>query len=103
MLVEEAFERSLGGPQAFSHLGDTDLSGVAVPIKVTGPWSNISYQPDLAGALKEQIKDPSAVMEKMQDEEGAKGLIEGLVPGAAPDSAVIPPAGRGGRKALPRR
>lgn len=61
--------------------GAADLAGVAVPIKVTGPWSDISYKPDLAGALQEQVKDPGAVIEKLQDEEGAKGLIEGLVPG----------------------
>lgn len=61
--------------------GESELAGIAVPIKVTGPWSDISYKPDLAGALQEQVKDPGAVLEKLQDEEGAKGLIEGLVPG----------------------
>ncbi len=65
--------------------GQSDLAGVAVPIKVSGPWSDISYKPDLGAALKEQIKDPSAVMEKLQDEEGAKGLLEGLVPGTSGD------------------
>ncbi|MEO3431035.1 AsmA family protein [Pelagibius sp. CAU 1746] len=65
--------------------GQSDLAGVAVPIKVSGPWSDLSYKPDLAGALKEQIKDPGAVMEKLQNEEGAKGLLEGLVPGGSGD------------------
>jgi AsmA protein len=52
-----------------------------VPIKVSGPWSDISYKPDLEGLLKDQIKDPSAVIEQLQDGEGAKGLLEGLKPG----------------------
>lgn len=65
--------------------GESDLAGVAVPIKVSGPWSDISYKPDLAGALQEQIKDPGAVMEKLQDEEGAKGLLEKIVPGGSGD------------------
>ncbi|GAB4224932.1 MAG: AsmA family protein [Kiloniellaceae bacterium] len=61
--------------------GASDLQGLAVPIKVSGPWSDISYKPDLEGALKEQLKDPGAVIEKLDSEEGVKGLIEGLKPG----------------------
>ncbi len=63
--------------------GASDLQGVAVPIKVSGPWSDISYKPDLEGALKEQLKDPGAVIEKLDSEEGVKGLIEGLKPGGS--------------------
>lgn len=61
--------------------GASDLAGLGVPIKVSGPWSDISYKPDLEGLLKEQVKDPSAVIEQLQDGEGAKGLLEGLKPG----------------------
>ncbi len=68
--------------------GASDLTGVGVPIKVTGPWHDISYKPDLAGALKDKIKDPSEVVEQLQSGEGAKGLLEGLKPGAAPDSGA---------------
>jgi len=63
--------------------GSGDLAGVTVPIKVTGPWHDISYKPDLEGMLKDQVKDPSAVIEKLQDGEGAKGLLEGLKPGGS--------------------
>ena len=65
--------------------GASDLSGVAVPIQVSGPWHDISYKPDLAGILKEQIKDPGAVMEKLQDGEGAKDVLKNLVPGSTSD------------------
>jgi AsmA protein len=67
--------------------GATDKTGVVVPIIVTGPWSNISYKPDLEGILKEQIKDPGAVMEKLQDGEGAKGLLDGLTGGSSGGSS----------------
>ncbi len=68
--------------------GESELAGVAVPIKVTGPWHDISYQPDLAGALSDQIKDPGALLEKVPDadslkdatEGGAKGLLDKLAP-----------------------
>jgi AsmA protein len=63
--------------------GAGELGGVAVPVKVTGPWHDISYKPDLEAVLKEQIKDPSAVMENLQDGEGAKGLLENLAPGGS--------------------
>ena len=67
---------------------DADLAGVSVPIKVTGPWSDISYRPDLAGALGDQIKDPGALLEKVPDAEslkdstegGAKGLLDKVIP-----------------------
>ncbi|NIA69170.1 AsmA family protein [Pelagibius litoralis] len=59
--------------------GQSDLSGIAVPIKVTGPWNDISYKPDLEGALKDQIKDPGALLEKVP-EGGAKDLLDKLAP-----------------------
>ncbi len=73
--------------------GESDLAGIAVPIKVTGPWHDISYQPDLAGALSDQIKDPGALLEKVPDadslkdatEGGAKGLLDKLAPKSGGD------------------
>ncbi len=63
--------------------GGGDLAGISVPIKVTGPWSDVSYKPDLAGILKGQLKDPSAVLDSVQGGEGAKGLLEKVVPGTS--------------------
>ncbi len=73
--------------------GQSDLAGVAVPIKVTGPWHDISYKPDLAGALTDQIKDPGALLEKVPEagdlkdatEGGAEGLLDRLAPGSGGD------------------
>jgi AsmA protein len=61
--------------------GASDAAGIAVPIKVSGPWHDISYKPDLESLLKDQMKDPSAVIEQLQDGEGAKGLLDSLKPG----------------------
>lgn len=63
--------------------GAGDLGGIAVPVKVTGPWSDVSYQPDLEAVLRDQVKDPSAVIENLQDGEGAKELLENLAPGGS--------------------
>jgi AsmA protein len=51
--------------------GKTDASGVAVPVIVKGPWHDISYTPDLAGALGNIAKDPKSL-------DALKKLIPGL-------------------------
>jgi AsmA protein len=66
--------------------GASDAAGIAVPIKVSGPWHDISYKPDLESLLKDQMKDPSAVIEQLQDGEGAKGLLDSLKPGESSDT-----------------
>src|SRR3546814_18743710 len=63
--------------------GASELAGVTVPIKVSGPWSDISYKPDLEGMPKDQVKDPAAVLEKLEEGGGAKELLEGLKPGGS--------------------
>ncbi len=44
--------------------GKSDLSGVMVPVIVSGPWDNLSYKPDLAGALSGAAKGKA--MEQLQ-------------------------------------
>src|SRR3546814_17525483 len=41
--------------------GASELAGVTVTIKVRGPWSDISYNPDPEGMLKDQEKATAAV------------------------------------------
>jgi AsmA protein len=64
--------------------GREGLAGVMVPVIIQGPWDNLSYRPDLAGAIKEQL--PGKALE------GLKGVVPGL-PGAAKPPA---PAGTTG-------
>lgn len=66
--------------------GKTDLGGVAVPVIVSGPWSNLSYKPDLSGAIRGVVQDPSKAVQELQR------VLPG---GKAPD------AGAGGGSAAP--
>ena len=59
-------------PTAF---GGADGGGISVPVRVHGPWSNLSYTPDLSRieelrALEEQAK--SAVQKKLSEELGTQ-------------------------------
>ena len=61
--------------------GGTDqLTGLAVPVLITGPWDNLSYAPDLVGVVDELIKDPESVLDTI------KNLIPGL--GSSGDSST---------------
>ena len=42
---------------------------------VSGPWSDLSFKPDLAGALQETLKDPGKAKEAVQ--ETIKSITEG--------------------------
>ena len=45
--------------------------GISVSVIVSGPWHNISYKPDLAGAIGGLAKDPTKALKSL------KGLIPG--------------------------
>ena len=61
--------------------GRQDLAGVMVPVLIQGPWDDLSYKPDLAGLVKQQL-DPGK-------------LLEGKLPGG------LPLPGLGGSSAAP--
>jgi AsmA protein len=48
--------------------GRSNAGGVAVPVVVSGPWSHLSYKPDLGGMLQ-------------TDPQGALKSLRGLIPG----------------------
>lgn len=56
----------------------TNAPGISVPVIVSGPWSNISYKPDLAGAIGGLAKDPSKALDSL------KQLIPGKSGGDKP-------------------
>jgi len=60
--------------------GSADLAGVAVPVLITGPWHDISYKPDLAGALKGLATDPTKALDAVK---GAAGGGVGAIKDAA--------------------
>ncbi len=71
--------------------GDAGAKGLVVPVIVEGPWHDLSYRPDLAGAVTDLVKDPGAALEGAKDtlkqlKEGSGGL------GGALKGILKPPA-----------
>lgn len=47
--------------------GAADLVGVSVPVLITGPWHDLSFQPDLTGAIENLAKDPGKIVDSAKD------------------------------------
>lgn len=62
--------------------GAQQVAGLAVPVKVTGPWSNISWQPDLAGAIQQNLRNPGAAVDSLRN----------LIPGQRQQQTAPAPA-----------
>jgi AsmA protein len=45
--------------------GDKEAAGIMVPVIVEGPWSDVSYRPDLAALVKQNLGDPTKVIESV--------------------------------------
>lgn len=52
--------------------GKDDKAGISIPLMISGPWSNPSITPDLAGMVQEGLKDPEAMKQNI------KNIGEGL-------------------------
>jgi AsmA protein len=46
--------------------GKTNVSGVMVPVIVSGPWSALSYRPDIGGVIEGIAKDPSKALDGLK-------------------------------------
>jgi AsmA protein len=46
--------------------GKDDVGGLTIPLVITGPWSNPSVTPDLAGMLQDGLKNPEKLKENIQ-------------------------------------
>ena len=60
-----------------------DEAGGGIPILVRGPWSDLSYEPDMEALAKGLLSDPDALGETLQnlgggDGESGGGLLESL-------------------------
>lgn len=67
-----------------------DASGLAVPVLVSGPWHDLSYQPDLAGAIEGLAKDPGKALENL-----GGGALEGVLKGGDEGGGVKIPEDAG--------
>lgn len=64
--------------------GAGDLSGIAVPVIVEGPWDNLSFRPDLTGAITDIAKDPGKILDGAKDLAKDPGsALKNLVPGGS--------------------
>jgi AsmA protein len=81
--------------------GKTDLTGVSVPVRVTGPWSHLTFAPDPKGLLEGALKGMTDAQNAGQDP--LKGALKGLIgqPGAKTDQQQ-PPA-QDGTQAPPKK
>jgi AsmA protein len=77
--------------------GAADKSGLSVPILITGPWQNLSIQPDMASMVTEGLQDPAKVREQLDKAKdavggGAGGLLKGLGGGGSSPAPAPAPA-----------
>ncbi|MFV3128059.1 AsmA family protein [Niveispirillum sp. KHB5.9] len=59
-----------------------EADGITVPVRVRGPFDNLSYTPDLSSAAKAALKDPKKAqeqIEKLKSKDGVKGLLQGVL------------------------
>jgi AsmA protein len=75
--------------------GKNDLRGVGIPFKIKGPWSKLSYSPDLTGVTTGVIdsivqgRDP---LEDLKNQTGLDALFGNKKPPAAAQPAPAPEA-----------
>lgn len=85
--------------------GKTDLGGVMVPIIIEGKWENLSFRPDLAGAIGAAVKDPKALLDKAAGGGKVKDSIGGSLGKTLKEAPTAPSATDGGttkkKNALP--
>lgn len=70
--------------------GDTDKSGILVPIIISGPWDNLNFRPDLAGVAGQLAKDPSQLLKGGDPASNLKGLLPGSS-GSSSDGDPVKP------------
>jgi AsmA protein len=73
--------------------GKQDLAGIGIPFNITGPWSNLSYSPDLSGVAQ-------GIMKSLQGGGiSAKGLLDGFLG----KGSAEPQSAKPGEKEKPKR
>lgn len=88
--------------------GGKEASGLAVPLLITGPWSNPTVTPDLKGIIEEGLKDPKAFKQNLKDLKGTlkqfnspKDIGRALLGGGAATEQPAAPAPAAGTQASP--
>ena len=56
----------------------TGGSGITVPVLISGPWSNLSFRPDLEGLINQNLAEERAALEQKLREEAQTALQNSL-------------------------
>ncbi|OYQ32519.1 hypothetical protein CHU95_17165 [Niveispirillum lacus] len=59
-----------------------DVDGITIPVRVRGPFDNLSWTPDLSSSVRSALKDPKKAqeqLERLRSKEGAKSLLNSLI------------------------
>jgi AsmA protein len=83
--VKPKIVASLEGQQ-----GAQALNGLEIPVRISGPWSGVKYEPDLGGVLKDPNKAIEAVKELSKQFKGknANEIVDQLLGKKAGDGAT---------------
>ncbi len=68
--------------------GKDQVAGLSVPLVITGPWSNPSVTPDLAGMLQEGLKNPDTIKTLIENPKDIGDLLLGKKPAAEATTAT---------------
>ncbi|MEM7547774.1 MAG: AsmA family protein [Pseudomonadota bacterium] len=52
--------------------GSLDTKGLSFPVLITGPWSDLSFRPDLQGGIENLLKDPEGAVDALSN------VVDGL-------------------------
>lgn len=76
--------------------GKDDVTGISIPLVITGPWSNPSVTPDLAGMVEEGLRDPEKLKQNLKgikdtigDYNSADDLKRALLGGKNEEAAPV--------------
>ena len=74
--------------------GKDDVAGFAIPLLISGPWSNPSVTPDLKGLLQEGLSNPGSIRQLIENPKNIGDILRGKQPDAAPapDATATPAA-----------
>ena len=67
--------------------GAAGLGGLSFPVIVSGPWTNLGFQPDLGGGIEGLLENPEGALEAIEGlgEGGVEGVIDSLTGGGDGD------------------
>jgi AsmA protein len=76
--------------------GGKQAAGILVPVIIEGPWDDLSYRPDLSGALESALRDPEALKEQVEQLGGSAKDVKRALEGNPEDVIKGLTGGSGG-------